>query len=784
MAESFPKAFGRYQLLTKLAQGGMAEIFLAEDERGHICAIKRILPHLAHEESFIRMFIDEARIVSQLDHPNITAVYDQGKESGFYYIAMEFVQGHSLLALSERAKATKMELPLGLLAFVVAELLAGLGCAHSARDSKGRHLGIVHRDVTPQNILISYDGEVKLLDFGVAKARSRLTQTEAGFTKGKLAYMSPEQARGEELDGRSDLFSVGIILHEITTNQRLFNKEGPGGILGAIVNDAIPRPSARVRKYPSALERVVMQALEKDIEQRYQTAEEMRDELLIFSQKERPTPSRGRLSALVHDLFGEPTNQELIKHVREHSAVISEAEAPVSSSGRLELGNVEPQEFLYPEESVSNTQPKRAEETRMMRADRLSSLSIASKAGIPLTYSRKAIASAVLGEPEPPVPEPNIPLRVKIGRFVRNLAAEFRLSWRQYPYYWRVGLGSIAVLVVVLLMSMTGVVNTTVQWANSAAEAAQAAKTQVGLVATPHPPSKKPRETHLRLTSEPPGAVIIVNGTGQGEVTPYTIENVETNKELQIELRLAGYRATTEKIRMRPNEGTREENFVLSRSQGVVEIESRPPGAAIYLDGKLQSKTTPARLENLAAGRTFRIELRAPGRKPRSQAVIVSDGEVRRVQMTLPIERRQIARGFIQISSRPSGCPVYLDKKQIGLTPTSPYKAAPGLHTVRLACEYHADEIRNVTVVSRDTTKLNLTARPTTFGYLTIEPIPAVDSRVLINNQRVKTPVNFLKLVPGHYRVTVENPRIHAKRQLSITIGPEARVIRRVTLSH
>src|SRR5205823_2237363 len=181
-------------------------------------------------------------------------VYDQGKTNGYYYIAMEFVQGHSLLALGEKAKSMKIPLPRGLLAYIIAELLGGLASAHAARDAKGRHLGIVHRDVTPQNILISYEGEVKLIDFGVAKARARLTQTEAGFTKGKLSYMSPEQARGEELDGRSDLFSVGIVLYEITTGTRLFNKDGPGGILSAIVNDPIPLPSTRDKSYSRELE--------------------------------------------------------------------------------------------------------------------------------------------------------------------------------------------------------------------------------------------------------------------------------------------------------------------------------------------------------------------------------------------------------------------------------------------------------------------------------------------------------------------------------------------------
>jgi serine/threonine-protein kinase len=156
LAENYPIEFGEYRLLRKIAQGGMAEIFLAQDGKGEICAVKRILPHLAHEESFIRMFIDEARIVSHIRHPNVAQVYDQGKTNGYYYIALEFVQGHSLLALGEKAKSMKIPLPRGLLGYIIAELLGGLASAHAARDAKGRHLGIVHRDVTPQNILISY----------------------------------------------------------------------------------------------------------------------------------------------------------------------------------------------------------------------------------------------------------------------------------------------------------------------------------------------------------------------------------------------------------------------------------------------------------------------------------------------------------------------------------------------------------------------------------------------------------------------------------------------------
>ena len=404
MAQNYPIEFGEYRLLRKLAQGGMAEIFLAQNRAGEFCAVKRILPHLAYEEGFIRMFIDEARIVSQLDHPNIAGVLDDGRHDGFYYIAMEFVQGHSLLAFTERAKATKMPLPLGLLSYVVAELLSGLGFAHTARDAKGRPLQIIHRDVTPQNVLISYDGEVKLIDFGVAKARARLTQTEAGFTKGKLSYMSPEQARGEVLDGRSDLFSVGIILHEITTNTRLFNKEGPGGILGAIVNEPIPPPSRRRKEYPKALESIVMRALEKDVGSRWQTAEDMREALLRFARKERPSPGAGRLKELIYDLFGAPDSQEVIEAVQS----TSEPTPPhVALRGRP---------------SVVEVQNRREDETRMLRAEYEVSPSRVQRDLRQLT-SPGTPAIEVPPDDEPPVPEP------------RRTEPEARGLWTAGPWH-------------------------------------------------------------------------------------------------------------------------------------------------------------------------------------------------------------------------------------------------------------------------------------------------------------------------------------------------------------
>lgn len=300
MAETFPVEFGSYRLLRKIAQGGMAEIFLAQDQKGDICAIKRILPHLAHEESFIRMFIDEARIVSHIRHQNVAQVYDQGKHAGYYYIAMEFVQGHSLLALSERARSMKIPLPRGLLGYIVAELLAGLSCAHAARDAKGRHLGIVHRDVTPQNVFVSWGGRVILGDFGVAHIQA-YGEVNPGIQMGKIGYLSPEAATAEEVDHRADIFAAGIILWELLTDTRLFDQGTDEQLMMAIAEARVPRPRTLEPGLAKGLEGLIMKALAKKPKDRFENAEEMLYELEPFWSKQLGNPHA--LAAFMSGIF-------------------------------------------------------------------------------------------------------------------------------------------------------------------------------------------------------------------------------------------------------------------------------------------------------------------------------------------------------------------------------------------------------------------------------------------------------------------------------------------------
>jgi eukaryotic-like serine/threonine-protein kinase len=212
-----PMPFGKYLLLDRVAVGGMAEVFAAKtfgvEGFESLLAIKRILPTMVEDDEFITMFIDEARIAAMLSHANLVKIYDLGKFEDTYYIAMEYISGRDVRLLIDKFRKKGQPVPIPMAIFVMSKIAEGLDYAHRKKDAQGRDLHIIHRDISPQNVLISYEGEVKIIDFGIAKAAGRIQKTQAGILKGKFGYMSPEQVRGIPIDHRSDLFSAGVVLY-------------------------------------------------------------------------------------------------------------------------------------------------------------------------------------------------------------------------------------------------------------------------------------------------------------------------------------------------------------------------------------------------------------------------------------------------------------------------------------------------------------------------------------------------------------------------------------------
>ena len=272
--------YGFYYLTKKIATGGMAELFRARRKVGlegfeKILAIKRILPHLSNNRDFVAMFADEAKIAAQLSHQNIVQIFDFGRLDETYFIAMEFVLGSNLRGIMEKTAQLDTRLSVNDCIFIITKAAIGLDYAHRKRNLQNHPLNIIHRDISPQNILVSYEGEVKLTDFGIAKAALTTSITKTGVLKGKVSYMSPEQARGEGIDRRSDIFSLGAVFYELLTYRKLFEGESELQILERLKDPHIEPPSRLNPDIPMELDRIVLKALATRPQDRYHSAEEM-----------------------------------------------------------------------------------------------------------------------------------------------------------------------------------------------------------------------------------------------------------------------------------------------------------------------------------------------------------------------------------------------------------------------------------------------------------------------------------------------------------------------------
>jgi serine/threonine-protein kinase len=298
-----PSPFGPYDLLERVSVGGMAEIFRARERAtGAICAVKRILPEFADDDEFVAMFHDEAKIARLLDHPNLCPGLGEGKVDYEHYIALQFVDGLDLRALQDRLRPHP--LPIELAIAVSLGVLAGLEYAHTRKDPHGRSLGLVHRDVSPQNVIVGFDGSVKLIDFGVAYADDKLSKTRVGAVKGKFGYVAPEQVRGEPVDPRADVFSVGVLLWEMLTSRRLFEGEGERIVFARLRDEALPGPCTFAAQVPRDVEHITMRALARDASDRWTSASAMASALQSFASASRLIWDQEEVSAFMRRSFG------------------------------------------------------------------------------------------------------------------------------------------------------------------------------------------------------------------------------------------------------------------------------------------------------------------------------------------------------------------------------------------------------------------------------------------------------------------------------------------------
>ncbi|MCP4676501.1 MAG: protein kinase [Deltaproteobacteria bacterium] len=396
---------GRYEVLSPIAQGGMASVHLGRLSGmagfQKLVAIKVIHSHLAKEKSFVEMFLDEARHAARIQHPNVGEILEVGEENGLYFMIGEFIQGQNLRAFFRKAKRAGVEITPAVSAWIASNVCLGLHAAHELTSATGESLNLVHRDVSPLNILISYDGFVKLIDFGVASARGQMQRDDSGALKGKIGYMAPEQIKGEPIDGRSDVFSLGVVLYKMITGYHPFSGKDPEEQLGKIISGEFTPPRILNPRIPINMERIITTAMTNSPDDRYPSAKAMSADLERFNRLSAKEIDTAKLSELMHELF----EDEYAEQQKQLHAIGEKIEETAD-------------EYMWPVSEPSTTFDKRKELKRARIAAAVGAIAALVAAIVAIVFSfstateppELTAAPSTLVTPEPvvvsPKPEP------------------------------------------------------------------------------------------------------------------------------------------------------------------------------------------------------------------------------------------------------------------------------------------------------------------------------------------------------------------------------------------
>ena len=710
---------GKYELLHSLAVGGMAEVFLARQTgmQGFekVVVIKRILPHLANQARFVQMFLDEARLAARFNHPNIVQIYDLGQDADAYFIAMEYIHGEDIRSVVKRCAREHQRIPIEHVVKIISGILDGLHYAHNQTDLEGRPRTIVHRDVSPHNIIVSFEGGVKLVDFGIAKARSEITTTLPGRVKGKHAYMSPEQCQGQEIDGRSDIFSAGIVLYELLTWTRLFKRPNDLDTLRAVMACEV-RPPRQVRpEIDPELEAIVMKALARKAGERYQTAREMQLALEDFLLAKGLKSNSALLSQYLSDLFAdklEARNKALqqVKAKSLEGAVLQQQqqqgpdlvafldmffEPGSGSSPEGKRQTTTGPEFTpsgdYTPAAEVAAPPHREPAARLQARASTPAPAPPPRPPVEVTAPRKpapAPASAAPAAPPPPArpeaasppqrsasisslfkqpgaaaPAPETaPAQEVVAEQLQQeaepspeLQEELMLGSKQKGR----GFGWLVFLVVLLLAGGMA-------WLFHGRGSGPAA----------------PATGRVIVKSIPGGADVIFDGSRLPDLTPTEVGRVQPGVEHNLEVKLPGLPPWQKKITLTDTTKPLVVEAVLSKEAarrarlsgkpiiagmpgqglGTVKVGSQPAGARVYLDGVDSGRRTPTTLRRVPAGCDHVVMVVKDGYQPALSRFQLATGGQQ--QVNLPLEKGSAelpGRLLVHVESEPEGAKVIVN---------------------------------------------------------------------------------------------------------------------------
>ncbi len=618
--------FGKYVLLEKIAAGGMAEVYLAKSAAANglnkFVALKRILPQYFSNEEFIEMFKEEAKVAINLNHGNVVSIYDFGIEKKQFFLVMEFVEGRNLRQIINELKKTNRSFSIDQSIFMMKEVAAGLDHAHRCVDANsGRPLNITHRDMSPQNIMVSFEGEVKVIDFGIAKAETEKEETKAGTLKGKFSYMSPEQADGLLIDPRTDIFAIGIVLWELLANDRLFVGSNEAAILRKVRDCQIP-PIRKVNPLvPQELERIVMKALAKDRNVRYQTAANMHRDLNRFLNIQYPDFSSQDFSTSLKESFKVPyleAREKLVEYAKAE-AIVHENTATLTATARPPSAESHLINEDLPE--IPMPAPKVVEKPIKINLDGVLGANInnnarSSSSRSPFNTGISSRASTNSGN--------------KNGS--SNHTRLTQLTHVKKSSHDQMELGFKLFIFVLLLTAGTWGYKNGFKFNSlesnlvSKNQPKQSGKIELSAIAS----------IKISVSSSPSGAVIYIDGKDSGSVTP-AIVSITANKETLIALKKDGY--LTYETSQKTNQTGRVMATLQTAAQSAylnIYLLNGGPSTKIYVNGKELSEKAPVMKYTVLANSDAIIQAYNPITKQKDELrVVLKPGENKNVELIL-----------------------------------------------------------------------------------------------------------------------------------------------------
>ena len=613
-----PTKFGDYYLFERIAVGGMAEVFRAAsygvEAFERLVAVKRVLPSIAEDQEFIDMFIDEAKIAVQLSHPNIGQVFELGNAEGAYFIAMEYVSGKDVRALFDRARARGNRLHIPMCCHIIKEVCEALEYAHNKTNDQGDPLDLIHRDVSPQNLLLSFEGEVKLIDFGIAKAAGKANKTQSGILKGKFGYMSPEQVRGKPIDRRSDVFSLAIVLYELLTVERCFQGEDDFSTLEKVRKVDFRRPTLLNRSIPPELERIIYRGLTRNPNDRFQSAADFQDALQKFLYQDGSFYSRKDLSEYMRETFGRELShqKERLSNFRAYAHDnIAEARHPAS----IPDGVLSMESFLESTETDPGRMPGALRREFIDRSTEDDPPDLNERGRRMADYPSSA--KTLPREETRPPPRAETPKRTDTRQ---------RLGW---------------LLMISVLAIIAGV--GTVYYALN----------------TLNPSS-------LRLVTQPPKTQIYLDGRLLHESgTPVELRNIEPGQHWLVISAPNYHREKRQLNLVRGEQLHLRINLKSQLAKTRLVVDTRPGGATVFLDGK-KIDQSPLRVPEIEPGEhSLRIE--KPGYMPWAGRINLLKG----MENQVPVIRLAPAQVTVNFVPEPVSAQIYLidsngEKKSLG----------------------------------------------------------------------------------------------------------------------